>query len=377
MIKRFQYLLSLGLIVFSVLVVSGGADASIAVNAGAKCSKSGAVSVSNKVSYVCTKVGGKLVWKARTSSVVDTTITTTVSSGVTQTTTASLAVAQTIGKIKPSPLGATSGGPWETRMVLSVSTDGITFTGREVVMDQAGVPNIVVGSDGTIYSYYADWANGGIMGVAIKNTSGTWSRYKLSIEGIQTNYTPCGACGVDPSAVVLSDGRIRVFWMQRLNGNRIYSATSSLGIGNGFIFKFDGGFAFETTKEIYDPTVVQTATGWSMWVNIAASPTVEGTPTLLMSTDGLSFNETSSRSMFVASSVFPWGAARTPSGTIRLMAQNKGLGGAFGVIYESTNGGVSYIQLASGKLPSGASPDAGIAYDSSRSIWYLVYLETM
>jgi hypothetical protein len=210
------------------------------------------------------------------------------------------------------------------------------------------------------------------MSVAVKAPgAATWQYYKTSITGI--NAAPGGANGVDPSAVELSDGRIRLFWMQRLNGNRIYSATSTLGATNGIVFTFDGGFAFDSPLGLYDPTVVQTANGWSMWFSSDnAAGLVYAT-----STDGLRFSEQPANSALPIAKAFPWSASKVSSTEIRLLASINGPGGADGIIYRSSNGGASFQELGRSVLPAGVGGDAAITYQASTSTWYLMYLERM
>jgi hypothetical protein len=339
--------------------------------AGIKCPKAGAVKKTKSVSFTCTKTGKQLIWR-KTAKAKRATTTTTVPSAVS--TLAALKIPQTVGLMKAPPPDATpnQGGPWATRLVVRTSSDGVTFTGREVLMDQGGVPNLLATSSGSLYAYFQDWANGNIMSVAVKAPgAATWQYYKTSITGI--NAAPGGANGVDPSAVELSDGRIRLFWMQRLNGNRIYSATSTLGAANGIVFTFDGEFAFDSPLGLYDPTVVQTANGWSMWFSSdSAAGLVYAT-----STDGLRFTEQPANSALPIAKAFPWSASKVSSTEIRLLASINGPGGADGVIYRSSNGGASFQELGRNVLPAGVGGDAAVTYQASTSTWYLMYLERM
>jgi hypothetical protein len=343
----------------------------VGATAGSKCPKAGAVKKATSVSYLCVRSGKQLFWR-KTEKASGTRPTTTVPSAVS--TLAALKIPQTVGVLKTPPPDATpsQGGPWATRLVLRTSSDGVTFTGREVLMDQGGVPNLLATSSGSLYAYFQDWANGNIMSVAVKAPgSATWQYYRTSIAGV--NAAPGGANGVDPSAVELSDGRIRLFWMQRLNGNRIYSATSTLGATNGIVFTFDGGFAFDSPLGLYDPTVVQTANGWSMWFSSDnAAGLVYAT-----STDGLRFSEQPANSVLPIATAFPWSASKVSSTEIRLLASINGPGGADGVIYRSSNGGASFQELGRNVLPAGVGGDAAITYQASTNTWYLMYLERM
>ena len=343
----------------------------VEATAGAKCPKAGAVKKTKSVSFTCTKTGKQLFWR-KSAKASETATTTTVPSAVS--TLAALKIPQTTGVLKAPPPDATpnQGGPWATRLVVRTSSDGLTFTGRDVLMDQGGVPNLLATSSGSLYAYFQDWANGNIMSVAVKAPgAATWQYYKTSITGI--NAAPGGANGVDPSAVELSDGRIRLFWMQRLNGNRIYSATSTLGATNGIIFTFDGGFAFDSPLGLYDPTVVQTANGWSMWISSDnAAGLVYAT-----SADGLRFSEQPANSALPIAKAFPWSASKVSSTEIRLLTSINGPGGADGVIYRSSNGGASFQELGRNVLPAGVGGDAAITYQAAANTWYLMYLERM
>jgi hypothetical protein len=338
--------------------------------AGTKCPRAGAVKKMNTVSLTCTKIGKQLIWR-KTGRASQTT-TTTVPSSVAVL--AALRLPQTVGAQKAPPSDATpnQGGPWATRLILRTSNDGVSFTGREVLMDQGGVPNLLATSSGSLYAYFQDWANGNVMSVAVKTSgSSTWQYYKTSISGI--NVVPGGANGVDPSAVELSDGRIRLFWMQRLSGNRIFSATSTLGATNGIVFTYDSGFAFDSPFGLYDPTVVQTANGWAMWISSDnAAGLVYAT-----SSDGLRFSEQPANTALPIAKAFPWSASRVSSTEIRLLASINGPGGADGVIYRSSNGGTSFQELGRNVLPVGVGGDAAITYQASTNTWYLMYLERM
>ena len=280
-----------------------------------------------------------------------------------------LEVPATIGAAVPAPPGASGSGPWVVRSVLRSSTDGLTFSGSETIMDQAGVPNLLVTSSGNVHAYYQDWANGNVIGVAIQKAgSKVWKRYKIHVEGF--DIAPGGANGVDPSAVELPNGQIRIFWMQ--GATNIYSATSNKGSANGIIFKFDGKKALTGhTGRVFDPTVVRTKSGWAMWADS------EGTPVYATSKDGKSFKAQSGNPLFSNPKTFPWSATRTPKGEIRVIATIHGPGGADGVIFRSTNGGKSFEELSRGAIPSNAGGDAAIAYNPRTKQWLQLLGERM
>lgn len=280
-----------------------------------------------------------------------------------------LKVEKTTGFMVDAPPGASGNGPWVVRVVLRSSTDGQSFSGGETLMDQAGVPNLLVTSSGDTYAYYQDWANGNVMGVAIQRAgSKSWQRYKIHVSGF--NISPGGANGVDPSAIELPNGQIRVFWMQ--GSSNIYSATSAKGSGNGIIFKFDGKTALKNfSGKVFDPTVVKTRSGWAMWVDS------EGTPVYATSKDGKSFIAKSGNPLFSDPKTFPWSATRLPSGEIRVLASIRGPGGSDGVILKSTDGGKSFTEVARGVIPSNAGGDSAIAYNQKTKQWLQLLGEKM
>ena len=280
-----------------------------------------------------------------------------------------LKVAKTVGTPVAAPPNSSGNGPWVVKVVLRTSTDGITFSGGETLMDQAGVPNLLVTSNGDTYAYYQDWANGNVMGVAIQRAgSKSWTRYKLHVSGF--NIAPGGANGVDPSAIELSNGQIRVFWMQ--GSTNIYSATSEKGSGNGIIFKFDGKTALNGyAGKVFDPTVVRTDSGWAMWVDS------EGTPIYATSKDGKSFTAQTGNPLFTNAKTFPWGVVRLKNGEIRVIASIQGPGGADGVILKSTDGGKSFVELTRGTIPTGSGGDAGISYNPKTKQWLQLLGERM
>ena len=280
-----------------------------------------------------------------------------------------LEVPMTQGSKVAAPPGASGSGPWAVRSVLRSSADGLSFSGSETVMDQAGVPNLLITSKGDVYAYYQDWANGNVIGVAIqKSGSKVWKRYKIHVDGF--NIAPGGANGVDPSAVELPSGQIRIFWMQ--GATNIYSATSKKGSENGIIFKFDGKKALSGfSGRIFDPTVVKTKAGWVMWVDS------EGTPIYATSKDGKAFTAQSGNPLFSNPKTFPWAATRTPGGEIRVIATIQGPGGADGFIFKSTDGGKSFQEVTRGTIPSTAGGDASIAYNPKTKQWLQIIGERM
>ena len=152
-----------------------------------------------------------------------------------------------------------------------------------------------------------------------------------------------------------------------LAANRL-DPTSATGSANGIVFTYDGGVAFDAGTMLFDPTVVRTASGWSMWVDRG------GTAQHATSTDGLTF-VAADNSVFPNPATFPWGGTTLPDGRIRVVASVRGPGGADGLLFESNDGGRSYVQIASGLVPAGAPADTGLTY--LNGTWWLLNSERM
>lgn len=237
---------------------------------------------------------------------------------------------------------------------------GPAGTTGEAIIDQGGVPTLLALPDGRLLAYFVSWAQGNVMAVGIREGS-TWTFYRVDIEGFTTNVG--GANGVDPSAVVLSDGSVRLFWMQPVGTpgqSQIYSATSAPGSALGVRFTVDSGARLDRGTMVYDPTVAHCGGEWLLWVS-APGGTVFAT-----STDGMTFTEQSSPPGLGAA--FPWGAACLPDGRARLLTQR---GATNGLPFVGSLAGFAEDGLP--LLPTLALPDAGLAQEADGS-WLVAYL---
>jgi hypothetical protein len=248
-------------------------------------------------------------------------------------------------------------------MAVSSSADGASFPVAASIIDQAGVPNLVALPDGRLLAYFVSWAQRNAMAVGI-NDRGTWTYYRVAVTGFETNVG--GANGVDPSAVVLADGSIRLFWMQPAGSpgrSQIYSATSKPGSALGVRFVVDPGPRLDRGTMVYDPTVAHCGDAWLMWVNAP-----EGV-VFAASDDGLSFVEQPSPSGL--GTAFPWSAACLPDGRVRLLTSSERDSGVPFV------GSIDGFRVDGGSLlPGSALPDAGFARLPDGS-WMLAYLQRM
>lgn len=353
------------------LVLAAGAlsfasPADAAPKPGAPCAKVGKQVVTPQWIYTCTKKkGAGLVWarKARPAPNPSPTPTPSPSPG-NDAEIASLAFAATRGVERPAPPGAKEVGPWATGMAVSPSADGRSFPSSASAIDQAGVPNLVALPDGRLLAYFVSWAQGNVMAVGIRDAAGRWAYYRVAVEGFQTNVG--GANGVDPSAVVMSDGSIRLFWMQPVGSpgrSQIYSATSKPGSALGVRFVVDPGPRLDRGTMVYDPTVAHCAGGWLMWVNAP-----EGV-VFASSSDGVTFVEGPTPPGL--GTAFPWSAACLADGRTRLLTSR---GPTAGLPFIGDASG--FVEDGTSVLPTGALPDAGWARLSDGT-WVLAYLARM
>ena len=333
---------------------------------GAPCTTVGKKIVTAQWVFTCTKKkDGRRVWvrKPRPAPSPSPTPTPIPSSSNDQEIT-SLSFAATRGAERPAPPDAGGQGPWSTGMAVSPGSGSALFPVTVSIVDQAGVPSLLALPDGRLLAYFVSWAQGNVMAVGIRDLAGEWTFYRVSVEGFRTDVG--GANGVDPSAVLLADGSIRLFWMQPVGTpgrSQIYSATSAPGSALGVRFVADAGARLDRGTMVYDPTVSRCDDQWLMWVS-APGATVFAT-----SPDGLDFTEQPLPSGL--GTAYPWSAACLPDGRTRLLASR------------GASGGLPFVGNAAGftedgpsVLPSGALPDAGWARMPDGT-WTLAYLQPM
>lgn len=359
----------IGLLVLVAVVVLGASvglvsPAGAAPKAGAPCSTAGKKVVTAQWVFTCTKKKGVgLVWvrKARPAPTPSPTPSPIPGNDAEI---ASLSFPATRGAERPPPPDAGGQGPWSTGMAVSSGSGDSAFAATASIIDQVGVPSLVALPDGRLLAYFVSWAQGNVMAVGIRAASGSWSFYRVAVDGFRTDVG--GANGVDPSAVLMPDGSIRLFWMQPLGTpgrSQIYSATSRPGSALGVRFVADAGARLDRGTMVFDPTVAFCGGEWLMWVN-ASSPTV-----FAVSSNGLDFTEQAMPPGL--GTAFPWSAACLPDGRIRLLASR---GASAGLPFVGDTAG--FIEDGPALMPTGALPDAGWALLPDRS-WSLAYLRSL
>lgn len=352
--------------VLAALVLASFAhSAQAAPKPGKACAKAGAKVTTAGWIYTCTKKKGSgLIWvrKPRPTPAPTPAPTPTPTPG-NDADVSSLAFAATVGIGRPAPPGAGDNGPWSTSLLVSSSSEGSAFPVGTTITDQAGVPTLLTLPDGRLLAYFVSWSQGNVMAVGILAGS-TWSFYRVDVDGFATN--PGGANGVDPSAVLLADGSVRLFWMQPVGAagrSQIYSATSAPGSALGVRFVADDGARLDRGTMVYDPTVSFCRGSWQMWVS---SP--EGT-IFATSSDGVSFTEQPPPPGLGAA--FPWSAACLPDGRVRLLASR---GASAGLAFVGDAAG--FVEDGPILAPAGAMPDMGFA-PRADGTWALAYLAPM
>src|SRR3989338_1428278 len=179
-------------------------------------------------------------------------------------------------------------GPFYHQILRASSEDGLNFNKEEgIIFDKASVPDIIKLPNGRIIIYAVDGARrskSGLMVATSDDNGKTWKQGSLQLKSPRQF-----ASGADPEAVLLPDGRIRLYYVVFLapqqHGvidtqlkNRVHSALSS----DGIYFEEEEGFRFEY-PQITDPDIVNIGDEWFMY--LAQGPRLIAAS----SSDGLSF----------------------------------------------------------------------------------------
>lgn len=175
-------------------------------------------------------------------------------------------------------------GPYSDKIGYATSTDLVHWSDSgKTLAEHASVPGAAV-KDGTIYLYFVDVATDGIseqLGLMKSTDQGeTWSEKEIiKISGAE-NKVP-----VDPTPLVLPDGRFRLYYLDILSvdsTNKIYSAISD----NGVNYTEEAGVRLEYAG-VFDPDVIFNEGAYFMYVG-----SMEGNNVYVAtSIDGLNFNE--------------------------------------------------------------------------------------
>jgi len=190
-------------------------------------------------------------------------------------------------------------GPGQHELVLKKSNSEEFDDDGHVIVKGAHVPSLSV-SDNIVYLYYQwfpkdpsknKWFDH--IGVSISRDSGsTWDNaVAIKIKDIPQNLLGRQGKPMDPTAVILANGQIRLFFTLEPNqphnriigDSRIYSALSNDGIN----FVYEPGFRFKIDNiDLRDPAVAYFKNKWHLY---APNQKRNGTGYYATSTDGLNF----------------------------------------------------------------------------------------
>lgn len=133
-------------------------------------------------------------------------------------------------------------GPWNQRMLSAWSDDeGLTWTKtNQIITDQADVPSAIVDAEGRIFVYYMTYNKPmrNSVVVAISEDSGqTWAHKQLDFGNVPPP--------ADPAAVLLDDGRIRLYFIRGIGQPPSLIAMSAIS-DDGIHFTVEEGTRLES-----------------------------------------------------------------------------------------------------------------------------------
>ncbi len=164
----------------------------------------------------------------------------------------------------------TTQGPWDGAIHIATSTDGLNFQQGGVLLEQAGVPNLLRLADGTLiltYQYFSPDSESlfDVIAYSVSNDNGThWSTtIPVALAGLPTGLDS-KKHPMDPTLVQLADGRLRLYFTYHAQGNKtaaLYTATAPDDKIDS-IFQVDATPALMTDSNLLDPAVVYFDGAW-------------------------------------------------------------------------------------------------------------------
>lgn len=203
-------------------------------------------------------------------------------------------------------------GPYYHQVAVAQTTDGLTMTGIRQVIDHASVPDGVRRADGSVLVYYVNGAKG-YTWVARLEADSARVLGQITIDGVPN---PLGV--VDPDAVLLPDGRIRLafYWGFGAPGTGTARAMCIAESSDGINFTTKAtAFPFGTNEMLTDPSLLALADGtWLMAIS-------SGQNTIIArSADGLAFTREATLNYGGVPEL-----ARAPDGAVRLYVCRGGI----------------------------------------------------
>lgn len=154
-------------------------------------------------------------------------------------------------------------GPWDGKIVLASSEDGLSFTSGETLVEQAGVPNLLLTSDGTIIATYQYFSfdiqeEFDVIAYSVSEDEGkTWTDTEIiDIQGLPEAFGDKHA--MDPTLVETEEGGLRLYFTYKSKEEQ-YVHLNSAYAADGDItstFVYEDGETPDIGKNMLDPAVV-------------------------------------------------------------------------------------------------------------------------
>jgi hypothetical protein len=163
-------------------------------------------------------------------------------------------------------------GPWDNRLVLARSPDGLSFTDTgQTLVEAGGVPDLVRDGQGRLiaaYQHFPDKPEKAFdrMAVSISTDEGeTWQPPQvIEIAGIPPRMAgaPC-----DPDLVLLPDGRLRLYFTYDVRFSRPgLPRTCSAISTDGVHYQLEPGERFaDPDNPVLDPSVIRIGEQWHLF----------------------------------------------------------------------------------------------------------------
>lgn len=156
-------------------------------------------------------------------------------------------------------------GPWDSTIYSTTSDDGLTFTGKTLVIENAGVPNLLRLTNGDLvltYQYFSMTAQDmfDLIAYSVSDDDGkTWSAPKaIEFSGLPESLGG-NKIPMDPTLVQQDDGSLRLYFTYHKEGTRnaaLYSAaTTSDDVSSAFIVEPEAALSL-TNEHLLDPAMV-------------------------------------------------------------------------------------------------------------------------
>jgi len=217
-------------------------------------------------------------------------------------------------------------GPYYHQVVLAQTANGTTLTGAHQVLDHASVPDGVRRADGTVLVYYVNGAAGAVWVARIEGDSAR-PLSAISLDGVSA---PAGV--VDPDALLLADGRVRLTYLSGFGGPGAANprAMCIADSDDGVRFTVRGAaITFASGELITAPSIVRLADGtWLMAMSLGQQTV------MARSADGLTFAREATLSFGGVPEL-----AIAPDGAVRLYVCAQGI-----VAYRSTDAGRNWAR---------------------------------